>query len=93
MTAPAGDRAFTGRLARYCARNPIALGRLAYQEQDGSVTYHSDKPTGPTAGSETTDTLEFHFAVGPHVVGELHRRHPALAELALDPVAVGQGER
>ena len=48
----ADDRDFTVRLARYCARNPVALGRMEYQEQDGSVTYHSDKPSGPTAGSE-----------------------------------------
>jgi len=41
------------RIARYCARNPIALGRMEYAEQESAVTYHSDKPTGPTAGSGT----------------------------------------
>ena len=64
----AGDRESTVRLARYCARNPVALGRMEYDEQDCSVTYHSDKPTGPTAGSETTDALEFLYhdvALGP----------------------------
>ena len=40
-------------LARYCARNPVALSRLEYRPDDGTVTYHCDKPTGPTAGSET----------------------------------------
>ena len=26
-----------------------ALGRMDYDEQQSAVTYHSDKPTGPTA--------------------------------------------
>jgi hypothetical protein len=45
--AAADDKEFTVRLARYCARNPIALGRMQYDEQQSAVTYHSDKPTGP----------------------------------------------
>ncbi len=44
------DREFGVRLARYCARNPVALSRLEYQSDNATVTYHSDKPTGPTAG-------------------------------------------
>ena len=32
----ADDRDFTVRLARYCARNPVALGGMEYQEQGGS---------------------------------------------------------
>ncbi len=51
----AEDREFAVRLARYCARTPVALSRLAYHSDDATVTYHSDKPTGPTAGSETLD--------------------------------------
>ncbi len=46
----ADDREFAVRLARYCARNPVALSRLEYPSDDATVTYHSDKPTGPTAG-------------------------------------------
>ncbi len=46
----ADDREFAVRLARYCARNPVALSRLEYQSDNATVTYHSDKPTGPTAG-------------------------------------------
>ncbi|MCH7876380.1 MAG: transposase [Gemmatimonadetes bacterium] len=53
VCAPAGEREFAARLARYCARNPVALSRLEYQPGDGTVTYHSDKPTGPTADRET----------------------------------------
>jgi hypothetical protein len=55
----ADDREFAVRLARYCARNPVALSRLEYRSDTTTVTYHSDKPTGPTAGSETLDVLEF----------------------------------
>jgi hypothetical protein len=65
--AAADDKEFTVRLARYCARNPIALGRMEYDDQDDAVTYHSDKPTGPTAGSETTDALEFLARLTSHI--------------------------
>jgi hypothetical protein len=37
------------RLARYCARNPISLERLSYDDQAGEVTYASDKSSGPIA--------------------------------------------
>ncbi len=61
------DREFAVRLARYCARNPVALSRLEYQSDNATVTYHSDKPTGPTAGSETVDVLEFLARVVSHI--------------------------
>ena len=32
-----------------------------------AFTYHSDKPTGPTAGSETTDALEFLARLTSHI--------------------------
>ncbi len=63
----ADDREFTVRLARYRARNPVALGRMEYSQEDSSVTYHSDKPTGPTAGKETTDALEFLARLTSHI--------------------------
>jgi hypothetical protein len=47
------------RLARYCARNPLSLDRMAYDAQAGTVTYTSDKPSGPTAGCHTFDALDF----------------------------------
>ena len=49
------DRAFATRLARYGARNPIALERLTYDRAAKAVTYRSDKSDGPTAGTETAD--------------------------------------
>ncbi len=55
----ADDREFAVRLARYCARTPVALSRLEYLPDNATVTYHSDKPTAPTAGSETLGVLEF----------------------------------
>ena len=63
----ADDKEFTVRLARYCARNPVALGRMEYDEQQSAVTYRSDKPTGPTAGSETSDALEFLAKLTSHI--------------------------
>jgi hypothetical protein len=56
---PEDDRAFATRLARDCARNPVALERLTYDRTTKSVTYRSDKSDGPTAGTETVDPLEF----------------------------------
>ena len=41
------------------ARHPVALSRLAYRADTGMVTYQSDKPSGPTAGAETVEALEF----------------------------------
>jgi hypothetical protein len=68
---PAEERAFATRLAtrlaRYCARHPVALSRLAYQADTGTVTYQSDKPSGPTAGGETVDALEFLARVVSHI--------------------------
>ena len=48
----------------------MALSRLEYQSDDAILTYHSDKPTGPTGGSETLDVLEF-LASGPEVSVEV----------------------
>ena len=56
---PAEDRAFATRLARYCSRHPVALSRLAFRADTGTVTYQSDKASGRTAGPETVDALEF----------------------------------
>jgi hypothetical protein len=64
---PAADRAFATRLARYCARHPVALSRLAYRADTGTVTYQSDKASGPTAGAETVDALEFLARVVSHI--------------------------
>jgi hypothetical protein len=64
---PAEDRAFATRLARYCARHPVALSRLAYRADPGTLTYQSDKPSGPTAGAETADALEFLARVVSHI--------------------------
>ncbi len=44
---PEEDRAFATRLARYCARNPIALERLTEDRTAKAVTYRSDKSRRP----------------------------------------------
>ena len=64
---PDEDRAFATRLARYCARNPVALERLTYDRAAKAVTYRSDKADGPTAVSETVDPLEFLARVLLHI--------------------------
>lgn len=56
---PEEDRAFALRLARYCARNPVALERLSYDPAIEQVTYRSDKAAGPTAGTAPVAPLEF----------------------------------
>ncbi len=64
---PEEDRAFATRLARYCARNPVALERLTYDRAAKAVTYRSDKSDGPTAGTETVDPMEFLARVLVHI--------------------------
>ena len=67
---PDGDRAFAKRLARYCARNPVALERLQYDGPGTPVRYRSDKRAGPTAGTETVDPLEFLARLVTHIPNE-----------------------
>jgi hypothetical protein len=67
VLVPDGDVAFALRLARYCARNPVALERLEYDASARQVRYRSDKADGPTAGTETVDPLEFLARVTAHI--------------------------
>lgn len=67
MLVPDGDMAFALRLARYCARNPVALERLEYDVSARAVRYRSDKSDGPTAGRETVDPLEFLARLTAHI--------------------------
>ena len=69
---PEDDRAFATRLARYCARNPVALERLTYDRTVKAVTYRSDKSEGPTAGTATVDPLEFLARVLVHIPDKGH---------------------
>ena len=64
---PEDDRAFATRLARYGARNPVALERLTYDRAAKAVTSRSDTSDGPTAGTETVDPLEFLARVLVHI--------------------------
>jgi hypothetical protein len=64
---PEDDRPFATRLARYCARNLVALERLTYDRAATTVTYRSDKSEGPNAGTETADPLEFLARVLTHI--------------------------
>ena len=52
----------------------------------------ADEPLGADHGREfRLEDLDGHLAAVPQVFGEIDGRHAAGAELALDPVAVGQG--
>ena len=51
------DCAFATRLARYCARHPVALARLTYDRRAKAVPHRSDTSAGPTAGTATADPL------------------------------------
>ncbi len=66
------DRAFATWLARYCARNPVAVERLMYDRTAKAVTYRSDKAEGPTAGTESADPLEFLARVLVHIPDKGH---------------------
>ena len=64
---PEDDRAFATRLARSCARHPVALERLNYDRAAKAVTYRSDKSEGPSTGTETVHPLEFLARVLVHI--------------------------
>jgi len=66
------DRAFATRLARDCARNPVALERLPYHRAAKAVMYRSDTSEGPTAGTEAADPLEFLARVLVHIPDQGH---------------------
>ena len=70
------------RLARYCARDPVALERLTYDRTVKAVTYRSDKSEGPTAGTETVDTLEFLARVLVHIPDKGQKSTPSRARPA-----------
>ncbi|MEK7667130.1 MAG: transposase [Gemmatimonadota bacterium] len=63
----AEDRPCALRLARYCARNPLALGRLTYDPATEQLTYRSDTADGPTAGTQALDPLEFLARLLTHI--------------------------
>jgi hypothetical protein len=72
VLVPEDDTRFALRLARYCARNPVAVERLAYEGKGQRVRYRSDKLEGPTAGTETVDPLEFLARLVTHIPDKHH---------------------
>ena len=70
-TEPIGST-FDTRLARYCARNPVALERLTYDRAAATVTYRSDKSESPTTDTETLGPVEFSARVLVHVPDKCH---------------------
>jgi len=62
-----GDLNVAKRLARYGARNPVALDRLPYDGPATLVPDRSDTRDGPTAGTETVDPLEFLARLVTHI--------------------------
>ena len=61
------DRPAHERLARYCARCPVALDRLEYDAESGTLTYTSDKSDGPTAGRHTFEATAFIARLVAHI--------------------------
>jgi len=73
------DEAGHERLARYCARCPVALERLEDDRQSGTVTCASDKADGPTAGRHTYAAVGFIYwlrAHGPSDRSDLASSYP-----------------
>ena len=67
------ERPSTLRLARYCARNPLALDRLTYDPAAEQLTYRSDKADGPTAGTAALDPLESLARLLTHILAHRAR--------------------
>jgi hypothetical protein len=74
----------------YCARCPLALDRLDYDAEAGSVTYHSDKANDPTAGAHPFAPLDFIDRLVSHIPdkGQVLQRYygyyPMNGKAALD---------
>jgi hypothetical protein len=64
---PEADTDFALRLARYCARNPVALERMEFSARAEKVSYRSDKTEGLTARTEMLDPLEFLARLVTHI--------------------------
>ena len=86
---PEDDRAFAMRLARDCARNPVALARLTFDRAAQAVTDRSVKADGPTADTETADPLEFLARVLVHIPDKGHVTTRYVGWYANRPVACG----
>ena len=75
----------------------VGLARVEQREdvrvlEVGGELDLGQEPLGADHGGELgTQHLERDLAVVPQVLGEVHRRHAAGADLALDAVAVGEG--
>ena len=69
---PEDDRAFATRLARDCARHPVALERLTYDRAAKAVPDRSDKSEGPTAGTAIVDPLAFRARVLVYIPDKGH---------------------
>ena len=55
------------------------------------VSISARNRSGPELDAKSRfENLHRHLAVVLEIFGEIHRGHPALAELALDAVAVGE---
>jgi hypothetical protein len=57
----------------------------------GGLDLHHEPLGAQHGGQLGLEDLEGDLAVVPEVLGEVHRRHAALAQLALDAVALGEG--
>ena len=66
---PSGQLLLRETLSISPARAQVRLNEtlMEYWSDDATLTYHSEKPTGPTAGSETVDVLEFLARVVSHI--------------------------
>ncbi len=63
---PEDDRVFATRLARYCARNPVALERLTYDRAPKVVSYRSNKSEGDSGERDRRPAGDSGAGVGPH---------------------------
>ena len=74
----------------------VALARVEQRQDVGMVQLGGEADLGEEAlaaedgGEFRTQHLERDVPVVPEIVREVHRRHPALPQLALEPVAVRQ---
>jgi hypothetical protein len=64
------DRPFAFRLARYCARNPLALDRLTYEPATEQITYRSGKADAPAGYSDRCEGKSYPYR---HFMSVVHQ--------------------
>ena len=96
LRQPSAER-FSVHVGHHVIEEAVGLARVVERQdvrvlQAGGHLDLAEEPVRAERGGEVgTEDLHRHLAVVLEVLGEVHRRHAALTQLALEAIAVGEG--